>query len=86
MHVSGFTTGGAVAHKLSVAPSVMRFSAWYDAQGNLTDCEGFDVLGRARSVKQGGPTWDALDARGGAVIAQAARDMPAARAFLGLES
>ncbi len=50
MIVYGFTNGGYVAHKIYIAETSMKLSAWYSNDGRLIDCEGMDKLGRSRPV------------------------------------
>ena len=52
MQASKFSNGSYVAHKVRVNASVspMHFSVWFSADGELTDCEGFDKAGRSRPV------------------------------------
>ena len=50
IQIQKFTTGGFVAHKMTVAGSPCRFSAWFTAAGVLNDCERIDRAGRAYPV------------------------------------
>lgn len=45
MQISRFTSGGYVIHK---ALPGQRISAWYDAAGNLLDCERITARGQSR--------------------------------------
>jgi hypothetical protein len=58
MQVSRFSNGGYVIHKMYV--NGIKYSAWFDKDGDVLDAEGFDGLGRSRSVKRGGPVWTEL--------------------------
>lgn len=37
-----FPSGGFVLHKIKIIGSISKFSAWYDAQGNLLAAERID--------------------------------------------
>ena len=50
MQIQQFTTGGYVAHKMTVPGSLCRFSAWFTAEGLLNDCERIDAKGRSYPV------------------------------------
>ena len=50
MKLSTFPSGGFVIHNLTFSCSVARFSVWYDADGNLLDCERINVLRRSSPV------------------------------------
>jgi len=52
IQASFFTSGGVVAHRLRLNSNVskLRFSVWWDAEGKMTDAEGFDALNRSRPV------------------------------------
>lgn len=50
MQVQQYTTGGYVAHKMQVPGSRCRFSAWFNEQGVLDDCERIDASGRSYPV------------------------------------
>lgn len=52
MQVQRFSNGGYVAHGLKFNSDFckLRISAWYDADGRVTDCEGFDAANRSRPV------------------------------------
>lgn len=53
MQIYFFNTGGFVCHKIVLAGYANHFSAWYDADGNLLDCETLnDRTGQARPVHQ----------------------------------
>jgi len=45
MEYKYFTDGGFVIHRIPTRAGASRLTAWYDAQGNLLDCEAFNVLG-----------------------------------------
>ncbi len=47
MQVNKFTDGGFVAHKVYIGESRCKFSAWFDASGNLFDCERIDARYRS---------------------------------------
>jgi hypothetical protein len=63
-----FTNGGAVAHKLIDG----RVSAWWDASGNLLDCERRDGAGRMRKPNK--PTIDYLKSIGASMVKDPRRD------------
>lgn len=50
MQISNFSTGGFVIHKITHL-SRARISAWYAADGTLSDAEMIDNLGRSRPVR-----------------------------------
>lgn len=52
--VHKFSNGGYVAHKLTFNADFckLKISVWFDADGRVTDCEGFDALGRSRPVPE----------------------------------
>lgn len=64
MHVSRFSNGGFVIHKLILQNSKGRFSAWFDKDGNLLDAEQLVGFSWSRSVAKGGPNWDRIAAIG----------------------
>ena len=45
-----FEGGGFVIHKIRLESYAGRFSAWFDAKGDLVDAEQIDVLDRSRRV------------------------------------
>ncbi|MCA3186959.1 MAG: hypothetical protein INH13_25740 [Cupriavidus sp.] len=46
MQVKRFDSGGFVIHKIRIPESKLRFSAWYDASGQLLDVEAFTSSGK----------------------------------------
>ena len=60
MQLHMFSTGGCVAHRVTLAGYALRFSVWIAADGSLTDAEGFDARNRSRGVTVGSPAWKAL--------------------------
>lgn len=54
MQVHKFPNGGYVAHGLKFNSDFckLRISVWFDAQGNVLDCEGFDAANRSRPVPE----------------------------------
>ena len=52
MQASKFSNGSYVAHDVRVNSDVspMRFSVWFSAEGELTDCEAFYKNNRTRAV------------------------------------
>jgi len=48
--VSHFAGGGVVIHKIHLAGSACRFSAWLDASGVLLDAERVNRAGRSYPV------------------------------------
>lgn len=46
MQLSTFSNGGFVIHKIYIGESRCRFSAWFDADGKILDCERIDARGR----------------------------------------
>ena len=47
MQVIPFTNGGFAAHKVYIGESRCKFSAGFDANGNLLDCDRIDARHRA---------------------------------------
>lgn len=60
MQVSRFSNGGFVIHKAKAGDSVLQYSAWYDADGNLLDAEGYNRQYRPFGVNRDGPVWESL--------------------------
>ncbi|WP_159953197.1 hypothetical protein [Rhizobium sp. 18065] len=52
MQAHRFPDGSIVAHKVYVNSNVstMKHSVWFSKDGDLTDCEAIDKLGRSRPV------------------------------------
>lgn len=53
MQVHSFSNGSYVAHRVCLDGSTRRFSMWFDAEGQVTDAEGLDRLGRPGPVSTG---------------------------------
>ncbi len=64
---------GFVLHRINPHGTVMRYSAWFDAEGGLLDAEGRDVNGRSRAVRRDTRVWAEL-ATVGARYAQMVKD------------
>ena len=47
MQCKYFMDGGFVIHRIPTRAGASRLTAWYDSQGNLLDCEAFNILGRS---------------------------------------
>ena len=58
--ISNYTDGFKAVHRLMVPGSPARFSAWYDADGQLVDAERTDKRGHAHPVNEGGFQWNYL--------------------------
>lgn len=54
MQVSKFQNGGYVAHGLRFNADFckLKISVWFDAEGRVLDCEGFDAMNRTRPVPE----------------------------------
>jgi hypothetical protein len=61
-----FADGGFVLHKITDPKLTGRLSAWFDASGQLIDCEALDRLHRARPVTKDGFAWS-IAARAGRI-------------------
>lgn len=58
MQVCRFSNGGFVVHKIT-GSFKGRCSAWFDADGTMTECEHIIGYGRGgRSVRVEGPIWN----------------------------
>lgn len=55
MQLYAFNNGGYVAHAIRIAGYAGKFSAWFDINGNLVDCETLLPNGQARKVHPNSP-------------------------------
>ena len=55
---------GFVLHRVRLAGSAGRFSAWFDGECRLVEAEQYDRMERARPVARNGAAWRGLAAVG----------------------
>ena len=62
MQINHFTTGGFVIHKITVPENPNgRYSAWFDAEGNILDAEGYyNRRSGMYHVRRDGSRWQQL--------------------------
>ena len=60
MQIKRFSNGGYVAHKVYVDGMSSKFSAWFNAKGELLDVERFDRMQRSYPVNANSRAWKAI--------------------------